>query len=137
MGKMLNRRWLWPLLLAATACAGCEAQDTDKLAHAARKVADKVQALAEGADVRWLDRLQAMAPTVDAMDVTARVQARVRWDKALAESRIAVSAKDGVVELKGTVRDLDQKRRAVEIAESTQGVEKVNDALELGTGSGS
>ena len=61
----------------------------------------------------------------------ARVSARLRWDKALAGSKIQVQAKDGVVELKGPVIDLAQRRRAVELAESTAGADKVTDLLEV------
>ncbi len=66
----------------------------------------------------------------DETSLDARVSIRLRWDKNLADMPIQVSSKGAVVELKGAVRDLDQRRRAVEIAESTAGVEKVVDALE-------
>jgi osmotically-inducible protein OsmY len=67
-------------------------------------------------------------PTLD-----ARVSLRLRWDKSLGDTLIQVRATDGVVELKGTVHDLAQRRRAVELTESTAGVERVTDALEIPT----
>jgi osmotically-inducible protein OsmY len=36
-----------------------------------------------------------------------------------------------VIELKGTVHNLGERRRAVELAESTTGVEQVKDLLEV------
>ena len=51
-----------------------------------------------------------------------RVSARLRWEKQLADVRIEVkSAGNGVIELKGTVGNLHQRRRAVELAEMTEG----------------
>lgn len=53
------------------------------------------------------------------------------WDHSLCEVEIQVQlVNSGTVRLMGTVT-ADQKRRAVEIAETTQGVEKVVDELEV------
>ena len=65
------------------------------------------------------------------MTLDTRVAARLRWDKALVNHKIEVTAADGVVELKGKVGDLIQRRRAVEIAQSTAGVNEVRDSLEV------
>ena len=63
--------------------------------------------------------------------LAGRVAARLHWDKNLADAQIQASAMGNTVELKGTVRDLDQRRRAVELAETTTGVDKVTDVLEV------
>lgn len=52
-------------------------------------------------------------------------------DKKLADTQIQVSTTGNIVELKGIVRDLEQKRRALDLAESTTGAEKATDALEI------
>ena len=56
---------------------------------------------------------------------------RLAWDKNLADARIQVRADGGAVELKGAVREAGQSKRAVELAESTAGVDKVTDSLEV------
>jgi osmotically-inducible protein OsmY len=59
------------------------------------------------------------------------VSARLSWDKSLAGVPVQVRANGGRVELHGTVPDLTQRRRAVELAESTAGVTEVVDALQV------
>ena len=61
----------------------------------------------------------------------ARVAARLGWDKGLGGSQIQVSAHDSVIELTGTVEDLTQQRRAVDLAGSTAGVADVVDHLHI------
>ena len=58
-----------------------------------------------------------------------RVTARLRWDKELDGSAIEVIHVGTGVELRGTVRNADQRRRAVMLAESTTAVEGVKDSL--------
>jgi hypothetical protein len=61
--------------------------------------------------------------------VEDRVRARLESDKALEGAAFAVSAEGGVVKLRGVVVSTAARRRAVELAESTVGVEKVVDEL--------
>jgi hyperosmotically inducible protein len=61
--------------------------------------------------------------------VEDRVRARLETDKALEGVAFAVSAEGGVVKLRGVVPDARARRRAVELAETTTGVEKVVDEL--------
>ena len=65
--------------------------------------------------------------------MAGRVSARLRWDKSLVDAKIEVSEAGTTVELKGTVGEPAQKQRALELAESTAGVEKVTDSLEVAT----
>ena len=54
----------------------------------------------------------------DDVTLDTRVSVRMRWDKSLAEASIQVSTvSEGVVELKGKVASLQQRRRAIEIAQ--------------------
>ena len=122
---MGNRRWLF--FAGIILCGlGCNSSDQDHLARAAGKAHEKIQS-ATGESSRGLTTgWQSMA-------LDARVSARLRWDKALSSEQIQVQANGSVIELKGTVRDLIQRRRAVELAESTVGTEQVLDLLEVPT----
>jgi hypothetical protein len=105
---------------------GCNSSDQDHIARAAGKAREKIKD-ATGESGRGLTTgWQSMA-------LDARVSARLRWDKVLSSEQIQVQANGGVIELKGTVRDLIQRRRAVELAESTVGTEQVLDLLEVPT----
>jgi len=121
------------LLPLAVQAVGCNSEDADRMARVGHKVLEKAEALAPEADGRLSRGWQAMRSGLDGMPLDARVTARLRWDKTLAEAEIQVSMDGGVVELKGSVRDAAQRQRAVELAESTAGVEKVTDSLETPT----
>ena len=126
MGKVRARVWL--LLGLAALTAGCSRQDSERLARIGKHIAARAEALTAdcraGLGSSWHGVGEGVGPG-------ARVWARLRWDKALAGLPIQVHAAGDTIELKGTVRDLAQRRRAVELAESTSGVEKVNDQLQI------
>jgi hyperosmotically inducible periplasmic protein len=64
------------------------------------------------------------------MTVRGRVYARLYWDKQLADAPLQIETKDkGVVVLKGTVPTSEAKRHAVELANSTVGVNETIDEL--------
>ena len=67
----------------------------------------------------------------DVLPIEERVRVRIQTEKAMAGADIVAVAMPtiGEVKLKGIVRDAAQKRRAVEIANSTAGVEVVIDEL--------
>lgn len=72
---------------------------------------------------------------VDQLGVEGRVYARLRWDKALEEASISVDAnKEGLVVLRGTVRDAAAKTRAEELAGTTVGVSGVRSELAIDPG---
>ena len=103
---------------------GCNRSDGDKLARVGWKVADKVQALVP-------DRTPfgASLPGAKQPSLEERVRQRFKLDRYLAAVPIDVIADRGGVRLRGHVDDEILKRRAVEIAESTVGVEKVTDEI--------
>jgi osmotically-inducible protein OsmY len=126
MGKCLCRKPVVPLIVFVLFIVGCSNSDQDHLARAAGKAREKIKN-ASGESGRGLTTgWQSVA-------LDARVSARLRWDKTLSDEKIQVQASGGVIELKGTVRDLIQRRRAVELAESTVGAEQVVDLLEVPT----
>ncbi len=130
MGTLTARRASLFLLAYLIFAGGCSCDDTDRLARVGHKVAARAAALAPDSDNKLARGWQSVSKGSTETSLAARVFNRLRWDKNLADAQIQVSAKGAVIELKGTVQDLDQRRRAVEIAESTTGVEKVVDALE-------
>ena len=66
------------------------------------------------------------------MTVQGRVYARLYWDKSLTDATLTIETKDGgVVVLKGSVPSRDAKRRAVELAQSTVGVNETTDELSV------
>jgi osmotically-inducible protein OsmY len=131
MHKM-GKRWLTGLLLGLVlGVGGCSHEDADRLARVGRKVAAKLEGVSGGAQEKLADGWQAVRGGWEDVALDARVAARLRWDKALGGTRIEVRATGGVVELRGSVGNDNQRRRAVEVAETTTGVERVTDALEL------
>jgi osmotically-inducible protein OsmY len=119
-----SRRLALLLGLSLGAC-GC-GQDADVLARVSRRAADRLQTAGRGAAGQLTPRLEAARadPTL-----ATRVACRLRWDQLLAGAAIEVSAAEGRVELTGTVADEAHRRRAVELAETTAGVEQVIDSL--------
>jgi osmotically-inducible protein OsmY len=118
-----QRCWLLVLFL----CAGCNRQDTEALQSISRKLLARSEALTgevkTGAASSWQN-------TPAMMGLEARVLNRLRWDKQLADVSIDIKAIGNVVEVQGKVRNLEQRRRVVMLAESTTGVEGVRDLLE-------
>jgi osmotically-inducible protein OsmY len=124
--------WGWLLLGLGLLAAGCSKGDTDRLARVGRKVLAKAASLSEDTNDRLHTGWQSFRGNLGETGLDARVATRLRWDKTLAETPIEVMAlPDNAVELKGPVADLDQRRRAVALAESTLGVERVVDSLEM------
>jgi osmotically-inducible protein OsmY len=130
MGKRQLRRLAW-LLGAVALVAGCENEDTERLGRAGRCIATRFEALTGAANGKLLTGWQAISTDLDQMSLETRVTARLRWDKELDGAAIEAHATDGVIELTGKVRDLPQRRRAVQLAESTRGTDKVTDSLEV------
>jgi hypothetical protein len=129
----MGQRQVWrgtaPWLALAVVAGGCSGQDADHLARIGRKTASRAEALRTNGDGRGMPGLQMLRSSMDELTLDARVSARLRWDKELAAIPIQVKANGGVVELSGVIRDLGQRRRAVELAQTTVGVEKVVDGL--------
>jgi osmotically-inducible protein OsmY len=69
--------------------------------------------------------------------IQQRVAKRLDWDKGLAAFDIHVRVHDGLVRLAGTVATLDERRRALRIADQTKDVIGVVNGLKVGTGVGS
>jgi hypothetical protein len=125
MSKLRTGGWL---LLGLTAlAAGCSRQDSERLARVGKRVTARLEALTADCSAGVGSTWNGGGP-----GLSGRVAARIHWDKALEDLSIQVcSTEGGTVELKGTVRDLAQRQRAVQLAESTAGVETVTDHLQI------
>jgi len=154
---LVTKRSLLPLV-AALVC-GCGADDADRLARIGRKTAARCDAMTVGLREKvaaGVDSVRTSVPSaatspespdpapappappmtpaasVNSTPINARVLWRIRWDKSLAGADIQVdSPSGGVVHLRGIVNDLTRQRRAVELAETTEGVDRVVNELGL------
>jgi len=118
--------------LALLAAAGCGKDDADGLARVGGKVAAYIDALTGGARGKLGDSWDAARGCWSDAALDGRVATRLRWDKGLAGARVqAASAGPGVVRLSGSVEGAAQRDRALDLARSTVGVEKVIDEIEV------
>ena len=120
-----------PLCLFAVLAGGCKQDDTERMVRLGRKLTAHAEAWTSDPDGGVHKGWETVRNGWQETALAGRVTARLRWDKKLADAQIQASATAGRVELKGKVRDPEQRRRAVELAESTTGVDKVTDALEV------
>jgi osmotically-inducible protein OsmY len=131
MSPFRRRGCSWLLCSLLVLACGCSSEDAAHLARLGKQTAAKVGALAGGPDGRLAVSWHAVQGQGEGPALETRVAARLRWDKTLAALPIEIHAVGGTVELRGTLPDLVQRRRAVELAESTIGVERVVDGLEV------
>lgn len=117
--------------LVAVGAAGCSGEDAEHLSRIGGKIAAHVHAGTATVPAPLASGWQALSADLDRFALDVRVGARLRWDKSLVGADIHVHADGGIVELTGAARDLDQRRRAVELAESTAGVDKVTDLVDV------
>src|SRR5262249_25647157 len=118
-------------LFLSLACCGCQGKDADRLAALGAKLAHKAEGLFVSRDGTVM-RGWGMKPLWGEASLENRVSARLSADKELTETSTQVQAVGGVIELHGKVQNMDQRRRAFELAQTTMGVEKVLDRLEIG-----
>lgn len=120
----MNRPWATTALLGL-ALTGCNRQDTDAMARIGRKIAERSQEATAG----LREKISTGLPEVGSLH--HRVQRRLQWDKALEGATIELHVHGVEVELKGAVKTLEQRRRAVDLVENTQGVESILDNLRV------
>ncbi len=120
----------WLILGCVALVCGCDGQDPDRLARIGRLTLSKLENAAGGPNGKLVGGWQAMLGSLSGSSLESRVAARLRWDRSLAGSEIRVqTVGPGVVRLQGMVADGAARSRAAEVAEATQGVETVENAL--------
>ena len=93
-----------------------------------QRIGDAVDQVSNSVQQAW----QQVKEAGNRMGVEARVYARLRWDKAIHSATIDIEVpKAGTVVLKGSVADAAAKKKAVELANDTIGVEQVVDQLAI------
>jgi osmotically-inducible protein OsmY len=106
--------------------AGCNREDSQRLARVGHKIVAKAEQLTGGTQERLVSGLPVVQ---NDSGLAGRVSNRLRWDTAVADADITVRAQGDVIELRGTAESLQQRRRAIELAETTVGVTRVVDLL--------
>ncbi len=110
--------------------SGCGKQDKEILANIGRKITAKFESAASPTRKKLEMGIQAMRGEILESSIEDSVLFRLRTDKNLKDQKIEVSSKEqGVILLKGTVPDEQSKVRAIEVAENTKGVNKVESEL--------
>lgn len=66
---------------------------------------------------------------IDDTTVTARIKAKFAEDKTVGAMKIGVETKDGIVQLSGFTAKPEEKARAQEIAQTVQGVKRVENDM--------
>ena len=134
-----NIKWAAPAAFAATlaiawACAGI-AQEPSTGRTAGQKLDAAVQDIKGGlnrAGDAIKDRFAQARQSAHNLNVEARIYSRLHWDKALTNGSVEVDSREpGVFILTGQVDDLAAKQRAVNLAETTVGVNRVVDQLSV------
>jgi BON domain len=93
-------------------------------------IGDKVNRGLHKAEEKLRETWKDIQKTTHRMTVQGRVYARLYWDKSLSDAPLQIETKDGgVVVLKGSVPSSEAKRRAVELTQSTVGVNETIDEL--------
>lgn len=114
------------LVLPASLFVGCSQNDSDHINNISRKAIGYLEARAGGPQGQVITGYQAVLGSMGESLLDNRVATRLNWDKLMAETRVEVKlVSSGVVKLTGLVKEETQKQRAMEIAQSTTGVNKV------------
>jgi osmotically-inducible protein OsmY len=105
---------------------GCSREDADRIGLICQKAVDKMEAVS-GAKGKAAGSWEALRGSLSDVALESRVAVRLRWDRALNDAEVRVlPAGPGTVRLRGAVGE-EQRRRALELAQSTVGVDKVLD----------
>jgi osmotically-inducible protein OsmY len=126
----MMRRWV--MLGVAILVSGCGRDDIDRLGRVGTKAAAKFEAMTGGARGKLVNGWTALRGSLGETTPDSRVALRLRWDRGLAGIEFEVSSPTaGEVRLRGVVADEDQHRKAIGLAQETEGVEKVVDELKV------
>jgi hypothetical protein len=132
MWRKLFIGWSFVIIVGG-ALAGSKKSDAEILTRVGRKVSDKVTNAMP--DTAAIAGPVAAIRTGEVLSVEDRVRVRLRTDKALDGAKMTVvSDSPGVIRLRGEVKTSAQTLRALELAQTTTGVEKVHHELAVPVG---
>lgn len=120
-------RWLYTVFVLGTlVLTGCNRHDAEALSRIGKKVAAHAR---NGADEVGAKVDLSWAGTRREPSLHDKVQDRLRFENTLTDIAFEVIVTEKVVELKGTVTSPVQRQRAIELAETVAGVERVTDSI--------
>jgi osmotically-inducible protein OsmY len=124
----------WGVVVLAGLACGCNGQDADRLAQIGRLSAARGEELTRGVRERLVRGWAAIQAGSAVAAVDGRVSSRIGWDKSMAGVDIQVSSpSSGVVVLRGSAPDESRRQRAAELAQSTDGVDRVVNEITVPT----
>ena len=125
-GRNLGRMAMWGG--AVLFLTGCSRQDADVLARIGQNLWDRAQSVNVTDTTNKLARSMPLPRSGDGDELERRVESRLRADPALTSLRVRTEG--GQIKLCGRVRDEDERKRALSLAEEAAGAGKVIDGLE-------
>lgn len=127
---MTRRAVLVSSMVVATLC-GCSKHDSEALSEVGRRVWDRCENAAGGPDGKAATSWQGVRASWNDANLDSRVYLRLRWDQQLSDANIQVKVlSPAVVEISGVLAEQELRTRAVQIAQTTLGVEKVEEKWE-------
>jgi osmotically-inducible protein OsmY len=126
-----SRLWASALLLVLV---GCSEQEVAKIEKVTGKAWNKAEKSAKHVSVELGLDLEGATTKLEDLTLPRRVQQRLQWDGLLKGAEIKVQIDQDQIVLTGSVRDETQRQRAVQLAESTDGVRTVKDILQIQAG---
>lgn len=110
---------------------GCDDREMMKVRKVGDKVLDKVGQLGQEALAKMQRTVAEIPKTPEKWPLLDRVQARLRWDQPLVKAPIHFRMEGDVLVVEGRVASASLKKRALDLIQSTTGVEQVKDRLEV------
>lgn len=117
--------------------SGCNQGDAERLARIGSALTERTAELTSSISADFRDEWRDWQSRSAGRQVLQRVIQRLETDKRLAKCAIVVSLDGNTIELRGEVHSEEQRRRAVDLAESTAGVANVRDLLQVVAEAGS
>jgi osmotically-inducible protein OsmY len=118
------------LQVAASVLVFCGALSAFGQQKESDSIGDKVDRGVKAVESKLREKWGDVKRATHRMTIEGRVYARLYWDKSLSDADLKIEGKDGgVVALKGTVPTAGAKHRAVELTQSTVGVNETLDEL--------
>ena len=124
-------RLLSSAVAVAIIASACGSNEKDQAQQTVQKIEDKTKEVAGDVADKSKEIVSATGEAITDGWITAKLKAKFSDEKLLKDSKIDVDAKDRVITLKGTVASAEAKKRAVSVANGTEGVLSVVDQLEI------